>query len=251
MRLSWVAHIVRVPRKAGEGGAGGGVSVGLGAEEGVGVGAGTEGGAAVGGAGGAGAPPAGPSAPNCEPTCFTNSAGHSTALNFTLLGSPLFQPQDAKSLQPFRNCAGSWSQRCAHSAVFAHCVHQLPSVALCCWLSKPVPGRRPQTFAVDHCRLSKPGAATSKCGSPAPQPLLQGGQRFFFMTTAVHSGWRESGFCTSAHLPQPPTPPSLGSAPQHPSSAPMRAERASEAAPVSHMASPYAGPPKSAGSCGP
>mmetsp|Transcript_66827 Transcript_66827/g.155241 ORF Transcript_66827/g.155241 Transcript_66827/m.155241 type:complete len:241 (-) Transcript_66827:550-1272(-) len=192
----------------------------------------------------------GPLAPNCMDTCLTNSGGHSTARNFTLSGLPRSQPQEAKSLQPRWKLCGSLSQRWAHSAVLAHLLHQPPSVSLWAWLAKPVPAWSPQTLAVDHCRLSKPGAATSKCGSPAPQPLLHGGQRFFFMTTAVHSGCSESGFCTSAHLPQPPTPPSLWSAPQQPSSSPMSADSASEAAPVSHILSPYAAPPKSPGSCG-
>mmetsp|Transcript_108614 Transcript_108614/g.350632 ORF Transcript_108614/g.350632 Transcript_108614/m.350632 type:complete len:234 (-) Transcript_108614:165-866(-) len=218
---------------AGAGAAGGGLGAGCGEGEGVAEGA------------------VGPLAPKEDDTCSTKAAGHSTARNFTLSGSPLCQPQEAKSLQPLRKSAGSSLQSSAHSDVSAQRLHQLPSASLWPWFAKPVPGRMPQTLAVDHCRLSKPGAATSKCGSPAPQPLLHGGQRFFFMTTAVQSGCRESGFCTSAHLPQPPTPPSLGSSPQQPSSGPMRAERASEAAPVSHIFSPYSGPPKSAGSCGP
>eukprot|EP00419_Tripos_fusus_P030081 CAMPEP_0172730986 /NCGR_PEP_ID=MMETSP1074-20121228/99808_1 /TAXON_ID=2916 /ORGANISM="Ceratium fusus, Strain PA161109" /LENGTH=54 /DNA_ID=CAMNT_0013558867 /DNA_START=33 /DNA_END=194 /DNA_ORIENTATION=- len=52
---------------------------------------------------------------------------------------------------------------------------------------------------------------------------------------AVQSGWRLNGFCTKTHLPQPPTPPSLGSPPQQPSSSPMSCDNASDAAPVSHI----------------
>jgi len=91
----------------------------------------------------------------------------------------------------------------------------------------------------------------SKCGVSASHPAELGGQRLFFITTAVHSGCSDASFCTRRHLPQPPTPPSLPSTPQQPSSGPSSAERASEAAPVSHMASPYTGPPKSFGSWGP
>mmetsp|Transcript_147918 Transcript_147918/g.411987 ORF Transcript_147918/g.411987 Transcript_147918/m.411987 type:complete len:212 (-) Transcript_147918:490-1125(-) len=190
----------------------------------------------------------GPFVPNSEPTCVTNAGGHGTARNLTRLGSPRNHPHEAKSLQPFWKLEGSCSHKYAQSAVFVQCFHQLPTASLCAWLSKPVPGRRPQMFAVDHCRLSKPGAAMSKCGSPAPQPFDHGGHLFFFITTAVQSGCSESGFCTRAHLPQPPTPPSLGSPPQQPSSGPISADRASEAAPVSHITSPYLAPPKSAGS---
>merc|ERR1719321_1431660 len=154
-----------------------------------------------------------PDGPNCLDTCSTKAGGQGTALNLTLLGSPRFQPQEAKSLQPSRNSRGSSSQRCAQSAVLEHCVHRLPTASLCAWLSKPVPGLRPQTFAVDHLRLSKPGAATSKWGSEAAQPFVHGGHRFFFMITAVQLGLIDSGFWISKHFPQPPLSLSF---PQHP-----------------------------------
>lgn len=142
-----------------------------------------------GGAGlGAGAGSCAPLRPNCAPTCRLNAGGHFTARYFTVLGSPRFHPQDAKSLQPFWNAGGSLLQRWAHLAVSWHCLYQLPRIALCCLLANPVFGRLPQTLAVEYCRLSKPGAAMSRCGWPAPQPWDHGGHRFFFSTTAVQSG---------------------------------------------------------------
>jgi len=165
---------------AGVGACGGKVGLGVGSVTGVGAGEGF----GV-GAGFCGTAPLGP---NCDPMCLWNSGGQVTARYFTTLGSPRFQPQEAKSLQPFWNAGGSWSHRSAHWAVSWHFVYQSPSTALCCWLSNPVFGRLLQTLAVEYCKLSKPGAATSKCGCPAPQPWECGGHRFFFITTAVQSG---------------------------------------------------------------
>jgi hypothetical protein len=88
--------------------------------------------------------------PNCAPTCSTNRSGHITALYFTFVGSPRFQPHEAKSWQPLMKRVGSWSHKWMHSAVLAQpCCHQLPRAALCSLVSKPVPGLRPQTLFVE------------------------------------------------------------------------------------------------------
>lgn len=151
------------------------------------------------------------------PTCLVNAAGHLTARNLTPDGSPLLQPHAAKSLQPFLNAGSSWLQRWAHCAVFWQELYHLPRASLCCLLRKPVPGL-PQMLAVEYCKLSNPGAATSKCGMPLLQPFVCGGQRFFFMTTAVHDDCTASGTWIRRHFPQPPSP----DPPQQPSSGPIK-----------------------------
>merc|ERR1719221_1361470 len=150
-------------------------------------------------------------------------------------GFPRLQPQEAKSLQPGTKSEGSCSQRYEQSAVFWQVLYQLPNTALCCCDWKPVPGFIAQMLAVDHCKLSKPGTATSKCGSSPAQPFVHGGHRFFFITTAVQSELTAPGFWMSKHFPQPPL---SVSDPQQPSSAPISPARASDAAPVSHIFSP-------------
>jgi len=95
-------------------------------------------------------------------------------------------------------------------------------------------------------RWSNPGTAKSMCGES--QPALCGGQRLFFMTTAVHAEFTAVGFCTRRHFPQPP-PPSL-STPQQSQSGPRASESASEAAPTIQSFSPYLAPPCFAGSIG-
>jgi len=74
-------------------GAGLGPGVGEGVGEGLGFGAGSCGTAPLG--------------PNCAPTCRWNSGGQVTARYLTVLGSPRFHPQEAKSLQPFWKAGGS------------------------------------------------------------------------------------------------------------------------------------------------
>mmetsp|Transcript_6993 Transcript_6993/g.20614 ORF Transcript_6993/g.20614 Transcript_6993/m.20614 type:complete len:230 (-) Transcript_6993:179-868(-) len=80
------------------------------------------------------------------------------------------------------------------------------------------------------------------------QPVLQGGQRFFFIITAMKWGLFAWAVLTRRHWPQPP-PPSL-SEPQKLASGPMESETWSEAAPVIQSFSPYKAPPKSLGSAG-
>jgi len=127
---------------AGVGACGGKVGLGVGSVTGVGAGEGF----GV-GAGFCGTAPLGP---NCDPMCLWNSGGQGAARYFTTLGSPRFQPHEAKSWQPLMKRVGSWSHKWMHSAVLAQpCCHQLPRAALCSLLSNPVLGLRPQTLFVE------------------------------------------------------------------------------------------------------
>mmetsp|Transcript_124195 Transcript_124195/g.218673 ORF Transcript_124195/g.218673 Transcript_124195/m.218673 type:complete len:206 (+) Transcript_124195:313-930(+) len=90
--------------------------------------------------------------------------------------------------------------------------------------------------------------ARSKCTSFFPHPFVAGWHLLFFITTADQFASTASGFWMSKHLPQPGLFQSL---PQHGSSSPRKPASVSDAAPTSHIFSPYSAPPWSSGSCGP